>query len=114
MKILGLYFTGTGNTKYVADITKEQFELLGHEFDLFSIELEKNSPTKIKNIIRNYDMIGLFHPIYGSGIPKIFKKYLDELTKLVDDLNIDGFTITTVALFSGDGAIVSKKYFDET
>ena len=57
-------------------------------------------------------MIGLFHPIYGSGIPKIFRNYLDELTELVDDLNIDGFTITTVALFSGDGAIVTKKYFD--
>jgi len=116
MRVIALYFTGTGNTKYIADYMKNKFEEKGHEFRLISIELEKNNPDEVSKVIKTYDLVGILYPIYASGIPKIFRKYLDELSTKSeldqDGKGINGFSVTTVALFSGDGAIVPKKYFE--
>lgn len=108
MKIISFYFSGTGNTKYIAEEFKKIVQKNGDEIDLISIE--KNKTKKFD--LADYDLVGIFYPVYGSTMPAIVKEFLnDSLNKSKN--SIKGFSITTYASFSGDGAIVPKVYFDK-
>lgn len=88
-----LYFSGTGNTRYVA-------EMFAKRMDCQSISIE--SKCDFAALIQNNEEIVFCFPIYGStppGIMRTFvKKYKDALQgkKLV--------LLCTQALGSGDGA----------
>jgi flavodoxin/NAD-dependent dihydropyrimidine dehydrogenase PreA subunit len=70
MNIALIYFSGTGNTFYVAKDIKSQFEKYNHKVDIFSFDDNYN--------LDNYDLVGFGYPIYAFNIPKpilkIFKK----------------------------------------
>ena len=97
--MLGVYFSGTGNTKYVLNLFLKN---LGQTYSISSIE-DKDTLEKIKE---NKDIV-IAHSIHYSCIPKIFRDFLDNNIELFRDKNI--FIITTMGLFSGDGCGLSER-----
>lgn len=75
MKYLGLYFTGTGNTKIVAETAKYQLEKRGH-----SLECVDVISGEVKNV-EDYDGLFIFYPIYGFNCPKPMVHYVKKLQK---------------------------------
>lgn len=75
MKAVIIYFTGTGNTKFLASLIKAQLENQNHFIvDLFSID---SSSTLID--LKPYDYIIFSYPIYAFNAPIIFDKYVKKL-----------------------------------
>ena len=99
MKGIVLYFSGTGNTKFVANKISEEFIKNGCEIDIYSIE-EK---VDLKNI--SYDYLILGFPKYFEYIPKFFIEYLE------DNLNDSSEEIKTMIFSTGKDK--SKVYFNE-
>jgi ferredoxin len=71
------YFSGTGNTRYVSELLKDDLTARGAAVDLFAMaDLLKAttvpSPEK-------YDLIGLSHPIHGWGVPRIVYQFINAL-----------------------------------
>jgi len=100
----GLYFSGTGNTKYCVEQFIKHF---GDNNIAVSIEA-----SNINNIFVDDDIIVLGYPIYFSNVPKIV---YDFIVKHKDNFaNKKVFIIATMGLFSGDGtgcsARLLKKY----
>jgi len=71
------YFSGTGNTKIVAELYCEEFKKHSANVDLIAIEdiLKKKIPLSIKK----YDLIGLGHPVHAFSAPKIVFDFLGGL-----------------------------------
>jgi len=93
--MLTLYFSGTGNSKYIAQVFSEK---MGAQ--CLSIEDDAELAAQIKA----HDTIAFCYPIYGSRVPMIMREFaarhMDALAgkKLV--------ILVTQLIFSGDGARV--------
>ena len=76
MKYLGIYFTGTGNTKRVC--LKAQAELLarGHTLDL--VDTISGDVFDLSE----YDGLFVFYPIYAFNAPKPIIQYVKKIKKL--------------------------------
>jgi len=72
--IVVYYFSGTGNTKKIADLVKIEFEKKKCQLSLISIEDKVNSSDMMD--IAGLDAIGLAYPIYGFGTPDIIDDFL--------------------------------------
>ncbi|MFW6049133.1 MAG: flavodoxin family protein, partial [Candidatus Bipolaricaulota bacterium] len=74
MKILILYFSGTGNTKFIANKIATKLERKGHHV----------TPTSVENFepeeASSYDFLVFGYPIYGYDMPKFLKGYLQRLS----------------------------------
>lgn len=94
---LYLYFSGTGNTKYV--ITKLS-ELLDKDnaYKIISIE---HSQVDYSKLIESAETITIAYPIYDSMLPFIISEFLVEYKESFRNKNI--ITLATQLLFSGDG-----------
>ena len=90
----GIYFSGTGNTKFCVDKFLKEY---GYSKNSFSIE-DNEALEKIKN--DNKIVIG--YPVQYSNIPKILRDYIVNNWYIWKEKNI--FIIATMELFSGDGA----------
>lgn len=97
----GIYFSGTGNTRYCI---KRFLEKLGADGRAFPIEdaAAAQAITKDNEIVFAY-------PVYYSNIPKIIRDFIEENKTLWQGKRI--FIIATMGLFSGDGAGVSARLF---
>ena len=104
--MIGIYFSGTGNTKYCINKFLEYYNE-NKENELYSIE-DSSCINKIKE---NKEIV-LAYPIYYSDIPIIVRNFIDNNKEIFRDKNI--FIIATMGLFSGDGtgcsARLLKKY----
>lgn len=102
--MIGVYFSGTGNTKFCVE---HLIACLEPEAKAYSIEDESVS----EQIKREQEII-LGYPIYFSNLPKIVKDFIIENKELWKDKKI--YLVATMGLFSGDGAGVAarvlKKY----
>ena len=76
MKYLSIYFTGTGNTKRVADVAKSNLVSLNHEIELVDV-MNLNSFD-----ISTYDGVFIFYPIYGFNAPKPIIDLVKNIKKL--------------------------------
>lgn len=104
MSLVLFYFSGTGNTRYIAHRICET--LNEHEYDAKAVSIE-NLPTKQAQImIDNASMVGIGWPIYGSDAPKIVKDFVKNMP-IVENKPL--LTFCTQMLFSGDGAIVMSR-----
>ena len=76
-KIGIFYFSGTGNTKIVANLYANEFQYKGFNTNLIPIEniLRKN----LNPSISDYDILGFGHPVHAFSAPKIFFDFLDRL-----------------------------------
>lgn len=70
MKILIVYFSGTGNTCYCAKYLKERLAQNGNEIGIYSIEkLPKEEAA-------HYDFLIAGFPVYACNIPAVMRDYL--------------------------------------
>ena len=74
MQVLVLYFSGTGNTKFIAEKIVEKLEPRDCKVDLFSIE--NFNPVELNT----YDFLIFGFPIYAHNLPLFLKKYIKRLS----------------------------------
>ncbi|MDR0958294.1 MAG: EFR1 family ferrodoxin [Clostridiales bacterium] len=100
--MLGIYFSGTGNTKHCV----ERFVLsVDNNAKSYSIEDGTLIPE-----FASHDIIVFGFPVYCDSIPKIVKDFISENAKYFRNKKI--FIITTKALFNGAGVIHAKKMLE--
>lgn len=92
--MIGIYFSGTGNSKYCLYRFLEEYE---RSSSAFSIE-QSETITHIKN---NSEIV-ISYPVQFSNIPKILRDYIIANRQIWNGKRI--FIIATMGLFSGDGA----------
>ena len=91
--MVGIYFSGTGNSRYCVEKFLEEYE---PQAEAFSIENE-NAALEIGH----QDEIVLGYPVQFSSIPKILKDYVISNHEIWKGKRV--FIIATMGLFSGDG-----------
>ena len=99
--MLTLYFSGTGNTKYIAESFSAKMNAA-----CYSIE-EKVDFT---SLIAHHDTVAFCYPIYGSRVPKIMRDFVGAIRPALNGKKIIIFC--TQWLFSGDGARAFTDLFD--
>lgn len=99
--MIGVYFSGTGNTKYCL----EKFVAL---YDGTSEIVSLEEKSVIEKIILHKDIV-FAYPIYYSNLPKIVRDFINDNHTIWEKKNI--FIIATMGLFSGDGAGLSARLF---
>ncbi|MDE6663841.1 MAG: 4Fe-4S dicluster domain-containing protein [Lachnospiraceae bacterium] len=92
--MLGVYFSGTGNTKFCVDKFIKEYDNSENSFPI-----EDNETLKK---IENHNEIVIGYPVQYSNIPKILRDYVVDNRNIWNGKNI--FIIATMGLFSGDGA----------
>lgn len=92
--MIGIYFSGTGNTKFCVDKFLTEYD---NSKNTFSIE-DKYTLDKIKN---NHEIV-IGYPVQYSNIPKILYDYVISNQYIWKGKKV--FIIATMGLFSGDGA----------
>ena len=80
MKYLGIYFTGTGNSKRVCLKAKEELEKRGHSLE--TIDVIDGEVFDLSN----FDGLFIFYPIYGFNAPKPIIQYVKKIAKLEKEL----------------------------
>ncbi|MDE7380305.1 MAG: EFR1 family ferrodoxin [Clostridia bacterium] len=78
MKIAIFYFSGTGNTKKVADEYKKAFEEKGETCTLFPLPLTQEVDFS------EYDLIGVGYPIHSFNAPQLVLQFAKSLPKRKD------------------------------
>ena len=73
MKFLGIYFSGTGNTKLVYQKAGEELEKRGHVFDTIDV-----IGGNVANL-DEYDGLFVFYPIYAFNAPKPIVDYVKKI-----------------------------------
>ena len=92
--MIGIYFSGTGNTKFCVDKFLKEYDCSKNSFSIEDSEaLER---------IKNDNEIVMGYPVQYSNIPKILRDYIVNNRYVWKGKNI--FIIATMGLFSGDGA----------
>ncbi len=93
-KMVGIYFSGTGNSKYAAELFCKEYD---NESNAYSIE-----ETEALTAITDTDLIIIAYPVQFSTVPKIMRDYITDHSELW--MNKKVFIIATMGLFSGDGS----------
>ena len=75
MKFLGIYFTGTGNTKILCDKAADELKARGHDIDVVDVTRGEVAD------INGYDGLFVFYPIFAFNTPKPMIKYVKKLKK---------------------------------
>lgn len=101
--MIGIYFSGTGNTKYCME------KFLNYINGTSPVSIEN---TSVIDMMKKAETIIFGYPIYYSNIPKIVSDFIHINKVSFKDKKI--FIISTMGLFSGDGSGCSarllKKY----
>lgn len=92
--MVGIYFTGTGNSKYALEVFLRVYD---SDCKAFSIE----DDNAIKNIKEHKEII-FSYPVQYSTVPKILRDFIKKNNQLWRNKKV--FVIATMGLFSGDGA----------
>lgn len=100
------YFSGTGNTKIVADLYVNEFRNKGIDIILFPIEniLRKQFAPSMSD----YDILGFGHPIHAFSAPKIFFDFLDRLPNVNDKKTFTFKTAGDPLCYGGSTSLVRK------
>ena len=92
--MIGIYFSGTGNSKYAATLFCRNYD---KEARVYSIE-----DDEVKTAMRDAELIVFAYPVQYSTVPKIVRDFVAANRKLWRGKKV--FVIATMGLFSGDGA----------
>ena len=92
--MVGIYFSGTGNTRFCTETFLDSYDT-GAE----SCSIE--SPDALR-LLREHQEILFAYPIYYSSLPKIVQDFLRAHGALFAGKTV--FLLSTMGLFSGDGA----------
>lgn len=99
--MVGIYFSGTGNTQYCIEEFVKQF---GHTNPVISIE-----DHRIYDAIDHHEMLVFGYPIYFSNAPKIVQDFIHHNHTRFQGKKM--FIIATMGLFSGDGTGCTARLF---
>jgi ferredoxin len=91
--MLGVYFSGTGNTRYCLEKFMEYYN--------GSKPVSIENPDVIEAIKKSVDIV-FGYPIYYSNTPKIVKDFISQNRDIFRNKRI--YVVCTMGLFSGDGA----------
>ena len=92
--MVGIYFSGTGNSKYAAELFCKEYD---KESGAYSIE-----DTEALAAVADADLIIFAYPVQFSTVPKIMRDYISDHNELWKNKKV--FIIATMGLFSGDGS----------
>ncbi|MCI9443325.1 MAG: EFR1 family ferrodoxin [Oscillospiraceae bacterium] len=92
--MIGVYFSGTGNTKYCVERFMQKYDPAG---ETYSIEAE----NVVQAICAHREII-MGYPVQFSSVPKILQDFIVENSCIWQNKRI--FITATMGLFSGDGA----------
>ena len=92
--MIGIYFSGTGNSRYVLEEFLKQYNV---DSVIFSIEDEK-----LIEQLNNHDELIFSYPVQYSTVPKILRDFINKNSNMWNGKKV--FIIATMGLFSGDGA----------
>lgn len=109
MKGILFYFSGTGNTKWVADKFKERFNFYGNQLDLINIEKDPSYD------LSGYDFMIIGTSIYAGCGPKVMDEFIDNIR--INDSNMRCILYSTqgaktCAATSIYGDILKSKGYD--
>ena len=99
--MIGVYFSGTGNTKYCVEYVLNRLDSCGTAYAIESDE--------VTAAIKSSDKIIFAYPVYYSNLPKIVREFIVTNAELWRGKKI--FVIATMGLFSGDGEGCSARLF---
>ena len=91
--MIGIYFSGTGNTKHCVE---KLVKLLDASAQSFPLE-----HTEIIQILIKHDIIVLGYPTQFSNAPVIVRDFIKNHSSLWNGKKV--FCVNTMGLFSGDG-----------
>ena len=91
------YFSGTGNTEFVAKKFKEYLQTKGNDITLQAIDLIKNTPN-----LDDYSLIGIGFPLYAWNLPINVRQLINKLPKIIDK---DAFIFVTMGGPTSLGAL---------
>ena len=92
--MVGIYFSGTGNTKYCVETFVKECDDAALAFCI--------GEENIAQIISDQKEIVLGYPVQFSNLPKMLKDFVVSNSDIWRDKKV--FIIATVGLFSGDGS----------
>ena len=96
--MLILYFSGTGNSKFIAELFSRNMNANCHSSECYSVE-EK---LDFRQLIFSQEIIGFCYPVYGSRVPRIMREFVKKHMDVLLHKKIIIFC--TQMIFSGDGA----------
>jgi len=101
------YFSGTGNTWWVAQKIASKLVERNIPTKVFSLENEQiKDQATLEKKISSADLVGIGYPIYASDYPVIVGEFIKALP---EGRNKKAFVFTTMMAFSGDGAMVAVR-----
>jgi Pyruvate/2-oxoacid:ferredoxin oxidoreductase delta subunit/flavodoxin len=103
------FFSGTGNTWWVADKIQKLLDAKGVNADTVSID--SLTPKKADWWIKTADLVIFGWPVYGSAMPEPMKRFVDSLPAVEKGKHVHVFC--TQSAFSGDGAWHYHKHFKQ-
>ena len=77
MKVGLLYFSGTGNTKIITDLLRNEFRL--KKWDVEILKIENILRRLVSFQVKKYDILGLCYPIHAFNAPKIVFDFIKRL-----------------------------------
>lgn len=92
--MVGIYFSGTGNSRYALELFCDEY---GKENKVFSIE-----DDNVIEAVKQEDFLVFSYPVQYSTVPKMLRDFISDNQELWKNKKI--FVIATMGLFSGDGA----------
>jgi Formate hydrogenlyase subunit 6/NADH:ubiquinone oxidoreductase 23 kD subunit (chain I) len=103
------FFSGTGNTWWVADRIKKQLDAKGINADTVSVDAL--TPKKADWWIKTADLVLFGWPVHNSDMPGPMKRFVNSLPVVEKGKHIHIFC--TQSAFSGDGAWHYHRHFEE-
>jgi flavodoxin/Pyruvate/2-oxoacid:ferredoxin oxidoreductase delta subunit len=108
-KAVIFYFSGTGNTWWVAEKIKKQLD--ANNINADTVSIEKADAKKADWWIKSSDLIFFGWPVYDCDLPEPMKNFIDNLKPIEKGKHIH--TFCTQMGFSGDGAWSYHKHFEK-
>ncbi len=105
MKVLVLYFSGTGNTAYVGKYLEKHLKDKDVNVHIASIE------TVNKSIIAEYDYLIFGFPVYACDLPLFVQDYLKDLPLTKNKMT---FIYCTKAIISGNALLHAQDIFEKS
>ena len=92
--MLGIYFSGTGNSRYAAELFCREYD---KKTRVLSIE-----DSDVLTAVNDANLIVFAYPVQFSTVPKIMRDFVTDNKGMWRNKKV--FVIATMGLFSGDGA----------
>lgn len=105
------YFSGTGNTKAIAQLYTKEFRKLEISTDLIAIEkiMQENKFESLKE----YDLYGFGFPVHAFSAPHIFFKFLDRMPSISGKHAFLFKSLGDPICYGGDTSKIRKKLINK-